>query len=68
MHQVTPEEAPELLLQQFFLFFEHQLAERAVEPVTGQADQLDPGRVGLGKGLVGHLRSPSKVLAPRHRG
>ncbi|HCL51669.1 MAG TPA: hypothetical protein DIC37_00640 [Pseudomonas sp.] len=68
MHQVATEEATQLFLQQLLFFLQHQLAERALKPLTRQADQLDPVRVGLGKGLVGHCAIPRKVLPPRHRG
>ncbi|MNP02849.1 hypothetical protein D3C76_947110 [compost metagenome] len=60
MHEIAAKEAPELFFQQFVLLLEHQLPKWAVEPLTGQADQLDPVRVGLCKSLVGHCALPRR--------
>ena len=56
MHQVAAEEARQFLIEQTLLLLEQQAAQRAVEPLPGGTDQLQPVGIGLGEGIVGHGR------------
>ncbi|MNE47931.1 hypothetical protein D3C80_1423610 [compost metagenome] len=58
VHQIAAEVAPQLFFEQALFFMQHQLPQGAGEPVAGQADQLQPLRIGLGKGLIGHCSLP----------
>ncbi|MNH10427.1 hypothetical protein D3C79_699060 [compost metagenome] len=58
VHQVTTKVTPQFFLKQALFLLEHKLPEGAGEPVAGQADQLQPLRIGLGEGLIGHCSLP----------
>ena len=53
-------EAQLAFFKQRLLFLEQELAQRALEPVPGLADQLQPFRVGLRKSFIGHCHLPPK--------